>query len=121
MLYHALPSPDRSQTQLAYKLKYYPKISLSPAARKFIWHTIHIVYTKALLLEHVNADRSQLFFRGTYIPIVWEFNNIPTEEEWNKYKDTDYIAVEYRKSALIPGKYVAILSFSNGPRGHAVS
>lgn len=116
MLYNTLPTPDRSQTQLAYKLKYYPKVSLSPSAKKFIWNTLHVGYTKALLMEHINHDRSKLFFRGQYIPIVWEFNNIPTEEEWNKYKDTDYIAVEYRKSALIPGKYVAILSFSTRPQ-----
>jgi hypothetical protein len=118
MLYHALPVPDRHQTQLAYKLKYFPRRALNPNACKFIWHTIHIAYTKAGLLEHLNSERTKLYFRGQEVPIVWEYNNIPTVQEWDKYPDTDFIAVEYRKTALVEGKYVAILSFSTRPNTH---
>jgi hypothetical protein len=118
MLYRPLATPDRSQTQLAFKLRYYPRRALNSNACKFIWNTIHITLTKAQVIEHLNADRTAIFFRGQYIPIVWQFNNIPTEGEWNKYHDSDFIDIEYRKSALIPGKYVAIFSFSNRPNSH---
>lgn len=118
MLYRPLATPDRSQTQLAFKLKYYPRRALNSNACKFIWNTIYLTLTKAQVLEHLNEDRTAIFFRGQYVPIAWEFNNIPTEEEWNKYRDSDFIAIEYRKSAVIPGKYIAILSFVARPNTH---
>lgn len=116
MLFKPMAVPNRTETQLAYKLKYFPSAFLSDAAQRLIFrnHIVHL--TKALVLEHINRERTHLFFGGKEHKIVWAHNNIPTEQEWEKLSDDQNITVELRKSPAIPEKYVAIFSITNSWR-----
>lgn len=116
MLFKPMAVPNRAETQLAYKLKYFPSSQLSNAAQRLLFHNHTVPLTKALVIEHINAARTHLFFGGKEYKIVWAHNNIPTEQEWDKLSADQNIMVELRKSPAIPEKYVAIFSITNSWR-----
>ena len=116
MLFKPMAVPNRAETQLAYKLKYFPRFYLSVAAQKLIYREQTLHLTKATALEHINRELTHLFYRGIEYKIVWAHNNIPTEQEWEKLSADQNITVELRKSPAIPEKYVAIFSITNSWR-----
>ena len=118
MLFKPMAVPNRAETQLAYKLKYFPRFQLSDAAQRLLFRTRIVHLTKALVLEHINRERTHLFFGGKEYKIVWAHNNIPTEQERDKLSDDQNITVELRKSPAIPEKYVAIFSLVNSWRNY---
>ena len=116
MLFKPMAVPNRAETQLAYKLKYFPRFHLTVAAQKLIYREQTLHLTKATALEHINRELTHLFYRGIEYKIVWAHNNIPTEQEWEKLSADQSITVELRKSPAIPEKYVAIFSITNSWR-----
>ena len=118
MLFKPMAVPNRAETQLAYKLKYFPLQQLSAAANRLLFNNNIVHLTKGLVLEHINTERTHLFYQGKEYKIVWAHNNIPTEQEWNKLTLEQSITVELRKSPAIPEKYVAIFSLTNSWRNH---
>mgnify|MGYP000750750490 CR=1 FL=1 len=118
MLVKPMAVPNRAETQLAYKLKYFPSAFLSAAAQRLLFRNHIVPLTKALVIEHINTARTHLFFGGKEYKIVWAHNNIPTEQEWEKLSADQNIVVELRKSPAIPERYVAIFSLVNSWRNY---
>lgn len=100
---------DRTQTQLAYKLKYFPFASVPPAGRKLVSMRRIMTVTKAQLIEHMDETKCDLFMSKRNWNIVWAYNNIPTEQEWNKIPLHAKFLVELRASPAIDCFAVAII------------
>jgi hypothetical protein len=110
-LFLKLPEPDRQQTQLAYRIKYWPFAELSIAACYLISLHKRFYIEKRVVLACCNESKNALTWRGTIYNIVWAYNNMPTEMEWDRVEEGRFITMELRTSPAIAGYYVAILSF----------
>lgn len=112
MLFNKLPAPDRSRTQLAYMLNYYPAALLPPTtATNFIAWSKRTMMTKTKLLAMCNEELTTLRIPSSHLDfkIQWAFNNIPTELEWERKGGGYLIGVELRLSAVTGP--IALLSF----------
>ena len=111
MLYQRMILPDRQKTQLAYKVRCYPWDELSRAGKDLVvWRKFR--YQKKLrLLDAVNEDKTLYYYQGSEFTIVWAFNNVPTEIEWDGKTDDYLIAVDLRISPAVPEGKIALLSF----------
>lgn len=111
-LFKLLPAPDRQATQLAYRVKYWPYQELSSAARSLLHRQRAVYLRKSDILKRVNPSMTKLAdTQGNLYDIVWAYNNMPTEAEWNKWHDSSFLACEFRRSPAIDSYGVAILSF----------
>lgn len=110
-LYQSLAKPDRQKTMLAYRVKHWPLSELSQAARERIISNRVIYLPKRQILESCNDPLTELRWKAYDYTIAWAWNNIPTEQEWDKKSDSYLIRVELRWSPLIAGGNVALLSF----------
>jgi hypothetical protein len=110
-LFKQLISPNRKETQLAYRVKYWPFKELSPAAKELIAYNKKVFLKKGTILDQCNEDKTKLFRGGREYQIVWEYNNMPTRQEWEGKTDNYLISCEFRGSAAIEGYSVVILSF----------
>jgi hypothetical protein len=111
-LFNKLPAPDRSQTQLAYMLNYYPLDAIpAPTVDNFIAWKRKTVITKADLLARCNEELTTMHINGSDLAfkIQWAFNNIPTEIEWERKGGGYLIGMEARLSAVTGP--IVILSF----------
>lgn len=111
MLFKSLLKPDRQQTQLAYKVKYFPFAELSPAAKELIVWGKTVYFRKQELEDRLNEAKTLLTYNGKDYVILWAYNNIPTEMEWDGKSESFLIRVELRASPAIPEFAVAILNF----------
>jgi hypothetical protein len=104
---------DRTRTQLAYKLNYYPAEHL-PDKTKVDWlvsNRVRYFKKKDLLLlcdEDLTTITTKLGSPISY-KINWAFSNIPTEQEWDKKSDGYIIRCEFRMTHVTGP--VCILSF----------
>lgn len=110
-LFKQLPQADRQATQLAYRVKYWPFQELSSAGRDLLVSQRKIYMRKDDILECIDTNKTTMHRHGRDYQIVWAYNNMPTEEEWNKRSDDTLIACEFRSSPAIKGWAVVILSF----------
>lgn len=114
MLYKNLLFPDRHQTQLAYRIKFWPWTELSESGRKLVYSNKTQVVNCQWLEDNISAGDwgDSFLLRGTqYYEVVWAFNCVPTKLEWEAAKPDGKITVEYRRSPAIKDKRVAILRF----------
>ena len=110
-LFQSLPDPDYQKTMLAYRVKHWPYSELSSAAKnKIISHRMKYI-PKRDILAACNEERTHMFVGNRRYAIAWAWNNVPTEQEWDKKSDSYLIRVELRCSPLIKEAYVALLSF----------
>lgn len=110
-LFKALPAPDRHQTQLAHRVKYWPMNELSPAAKELIKYQKKIYLRKSALLDACNDELNILTYGLRKWHIVWAYNNMPTQQEWDRAGDNRLISIEFRASPAIADYAVAILSW----------
>lgn len=110
-LFRTLPTPDRQQTQLAYKVKYFPQSQLTPGALDLICWKKTIYLPKHAIIAACTDDLNFLTIKGRVYKIVWAYNCIPTEQEWNGKTDKFLIRIELRCSPAIAEYAVAILNF----------
>lgn len=111
MLFKNLLKPDRRQTQLAYRVKYWPYSELSDAARKLIVYKNTCFLHKAMIESACDDTKTSLYWKGKSYQIVWAFNNPPTEQEWKGKSDRFHIKAEFRCSPAIDEFAVVILNF----------
>ena len=111
MLFKTLFKPDRQQTQLAYRVKYWPYHELSDAARKLISYKKTCYLSKDMIESNCDEAKTTLFWKERSYKIVWAFNNPPTEQEWRNKTDRFHIRAEFRSSPAIPEFAVVILNF----------
>lgn len=110
-LFKAMPQPDRYQTQLAHRVKYWPMAELSPAAKELIKYQKKIYLRKQVLLDACNYELNILTHGFRKWHIVWAYNNMPTQQEWDRCGAERFISVELRASPAIEDYSVAILSW----------
>lgn len=110
-LFKILSKPDRQQTQLAYRVKYFPFSTLSSAAKELIVWGKTIYMRKADILDRLDENKITLTYNCKSYVIVWAYNNIPTQIEWEGKSDKFLIRVELRASPAIPEFAIAILNF----------
>lgn len=110
-LFKLLSKPDRQQTQLAYMLRYWPYAELPRAGRELLRKQVKRYLHKQTVLAGVSPDGLSLSWHGRDYRIVWAYNNVPTETEWNNRDALSFIACEFRTSPAIEGFAVVILSF----------
>ena len=101
---------NRQETQLAYKIKCYPWQELSEKAKELIVLRKHSYFHKREILTKLNETLEVFTLRDTNYQIVWEYNNIPTQAEWEKKSDGYVIHIDFRFSPAL-SKPVAIFSF----------
>ena len=96
---------DPAQTQLAYKLKFYPKQKLNEYESQLIRSNFWTKMTKAELLAACNEDLTHIvgssgIVKGGQFQINWAYGNIPTQLEWDRKSDDTVIWIEFRVSAF---------------------
>jgi len=101
---------DRQETQLAYKIKFYPWQELSDKAKELIILRRRSYFRKHDVVDMLDETMETFTLRETAYQIVWQYNNIPTREEWEKKSDGYLIHVDCRFSPALT-KPVAIFSF----------
>lgn len=111
MLFKTLLKPDRQQTQLAYKVKFFPFNELSDAAKELVAWKKTVYMRKSDIEDRLDETKTKLTYNCKDYVIVWAYNNIPTEQEWEGKTDRFNIRVELRASPAIPEFAVAILNF----------
>jgi hypothetical protein len=111
MLYKLLNKPDRQQTQLAYRIKYWPHAMLSPAAKELISFHKNIYMRKQDIDYALDETMEHLTINHRNYKIVWAYNNVPTEQEWQAKSPSYLVKTELRFSPAIPELAVVILSF----------
>ena len=111
MLFKKLAKPDRQQTQLAYKVKYFPYNELPQSGKDLIVWKRNIYMRKQELEDRLNETKTLLNYQGKDYVILWAYNNIPTVMEWEGKSESFLIRVELRASPAIPEFAVAILNF----------
>ena len=110
MLYKILSCPDRSQTQLAYRVKFWPHKQLSAAAKDLIVWSKNIYIRKSDILSACDETLEHITKFNRQFKIVWAYNNVPTEQEWNGKSDGYPIKAEFRISPVV-GDPIVVLSF----------
>lgn len=100
MLFQSLIKPDRTKTQTAYAAQYMPFKDLSREAEELIvWRKFTYLY-KGQIEAAVNEEKTILttFHKGVRkeFNIVWVYNAIPTELEWDKKSSSFIISVDFR-------------------------
>ncbi len=110
-LFKHMTAPDRQQTQLAYRVKYWPYKELSAAAKELVAYHKFVVLTKELILARCSDDLCDFTYNMRPYKILWAYNNQPTQQEWEASDGKRQINVELRCSAAIDSFAVAILSF----------
>lgn len=111
-LFNKLPAPDRSKTQLAYMLNYYPAAQLpaNTVSSHIAWSKkLHI--PKTTLLSMCNEELTTMRIKTSSLDfkLQWAFNNVPTELEWQRKGGGYLITVELRISPITGP--IALLSF----------
>lgn len=96
---------DPAQTQLAYKLKFYPKQKLNEYESQLIRSNFWTKMTKAELLAVCTEDLTHIvgssgLVKGGQFQINWAYGNIPTQLEWDRKPDDAVIWIELRVSAF---------------------
>lgn len=119
MLFKNLLKPDRQQTQLAYRVKFFPYNQLSDAAKELIVWGKTVYMRKSNIEDRLDETKTKLTYDCKDYVIVWAYNNIPTEIEWEGKTDNFNIRVELRASPAIPEFAVAILNFELSAAAHA--
>ena len=109
MLYN--PINNRQSTQLAYKIKFFPWQELTGGAKKLVcWHK-NICMRKSDILAACDESLNTMT-RGTRdYKIVWAYNNMPTQQEWERKSAGFILRAEFRSSPAIPDFAVVILNF----------
>lgn len=105
------PNVNRQHSQLAYKVRCFPYVTLTDAGKRLIVWKRRFKMHKARILEACNEDKTKIWITGKEYHIVWAYNNVPTEVEWDKKSPEFIIDVEIRVSPAIPEGAVAILDF----------
>lgn len=114
-LFKLLALPDRKQTQLAYRVKFWPLAELNEVAKELICWKKMIYMRKREILAACSPSLETITIKERPYKIVWAYNNIPTEQEWNGKTDEFLIRVELRCSPAIEEFAVAILNFELKP------
>jgi len=114
---HKPPSQNsKHDTTIAYQVGFYSWARLSSAARRAVaWHKT-IVVSKEKLLGMLDESQVEIFANGDDkgFKIRWEYNNIPTQEQWHNVPLNSVIRVQFRISSLIGDSgRVAILTILN--------
>lgn len=113
-LFNVLSKPDRSRTQLAYMVNYYPEGALhdNTISEFFICHAVRYI-PKAQIVAMCNEAKTHLVHNqvlpNTEFKLHWAFNNVPTEIEWNKKAAHYLVRCEFRITPM--SGPVCILSF----------
>ena len=107
------PIHDPSQTQFAYRLRYWPANDLLIAATKLITWSRRMVHDKESLEAMLDETNNYYLFddpktgRLREYKIVWLYNNIPTEDEYARMESFN---IELRASPVFPEYGLCILS-----------
>lgn len=110
-LFKTLPAPDRQQTQLAYRVHYWPWNELSDTGKDLVTWRKKLYMQKGTLLDQCEEGLTILNSQGRQWHICWAYNNMPTQDEWERNDNKRLISVELRASPAIADYAVAILSW----------
>jgi len=111
MLFKKLLRPDRQQTQLAYRVKFFPFNTLSESAKDLIVWSKLVYMRKKDIEDSLNEDKTKIIYRSKEYVILWAYNNIPTQKEWEGKSESFNIRCEFRASPAIPEYAVCIMNF----------
>lgn len=104
------PMHGRQHTMIAYTVNYYPSYK-AEKTKLIYWHK-EILVNKVELLAQCNEDLTHMSLVHTdpstarldeMFLIHWEYNNIPTQEEWSKMQEHSTFRLEYRVSPAAEG------------------
>lgn len=114
MLFQKLTDPDRTKTQLAYMANYFPWKDLTPGAEELIVWRQRLHMHKGILVNSLDETKECLQYytkpsRVQEFKLCWQYNNVPTEIEWNKKSDTFILSVDLRILKTVGP--IALLSF----------
>ena len=110
-----------TQSQLDYKLTYWPRHMLGSVARSLIFEeTGPRVLRKENFLAGCNETMTHFTNLDDEFKIVWLFNNVPSKDEWERKSPTYLLTVSTRKFRHADRKDVIILSFCSPTEAAAV-
>lgn len=101
----------RQDTQFAYRIKYFPWAELSFAAKELIVWRQAFFLKKAQVQAKLSDDMTQLYHSGHVWQIVWAYNSIPTQQEWEGKSDTFHIHLDFRCSPAVSDFRYVVLDF----------
>jgi len=93
---------SRLDSTVAYAVTYYPWSRLSVHTTKLIAWQKTVVFQKSELILEMDEDLLNIFFPGdrTKFVVKWEYNNVPTKEQWDALDQDQFIRVQFRISSL---------------------
>ena len=93
---------SRLDSTVAYAITYYPWSKLSTHTTKLIAWQKTVVFVKSELILEMDEDLLNIFFPGdrTKFVVKWEYNNVPTKEQWDALDQDQFIRVQFRISSL---------------------
>src|SRR6187399_899445 len=93
---------SRLDSTVAYAVTYYPWSKLSVHTTKLIAWQKTVVFVKSELILEMDDDLLNIFFPGdrTKFVVKWEYNNVPTKEQWDALDQDQFIRVQFRISSL---------------------
>lgn len=112
---------DRTATQLAYKVRCFPWAQVPAAGKELVSWRRGLYLTKAQILLALDEDMTKLVFKLRDYTVVWAFNNIPTEQEWERKSDTFLIYADFRFSPAVKEHAVVVLDFELGISHHMIT
>lgn len=111
-----------NSSQLDYKLTYWPRHMLGPQARSLIYQeTGPRPIRKENFLAGCNSDLTKFTNLDTTYKIVWLFNNVPSQEEWERKSGSYLLTVSTREFKHSSREDVIILSFCSPTEAAAVN
>ena len=111
MLFKQLAKPDRQQTQLAYRVKFFPYNALTESAKDLIVWSKLVYMRKGEIEDRLNEDKTRITYKSKDYVILWAYNNIPTQMEWEGKSESFNIRCEFRASPAIPEFAVCVMNF----------
>ena len=93
---------SRLDSTVAYAVTYYPWSKLGQHTTKLIAWQKTVVFVKSELILEMDDDLLNIFFPGdrTKFVVKWEYNNVPTKEQWDALDQDQFIRVQFRISSL---------------------
>lgn len=103
-------SPDNALLLL--RTSCWPDRLLGTETRKHIGYQRWLIYTKRKFLAYLSADLCTFQHNGASYQVKWALNAIPSEDEWERRLETDFLKIELRTSHLLQ-KPVAIIEWQS--------
>lgn len=100
-----------TRAQLNYRVNFWPFGQLGAGAKDLIMFNRIVYLRKRTICDSLDDDMNTLFYNAKEYKVVWAYNNVPSQAEWEGKSGKYLVRCEFRTSPVLE-KPIVILSFS---------